>query len=284
MERLEEQKGEIKSRITAITSEHSNMVQVLYSSQTGDISVSHSIFEISPKDKFRLLSYCKFGYVSQWAFDRFLEAYETRQAAAAADFYRYISGIPDAASLWGHVFERLVFKHLVGIDAEHEFPMRGLSEPILGKTTWTFCGPIPHFKFRRAKDFIGAITDAVQNTNPLHLVPSVRNFATVDSIVYDPNEVLTCIQMTVSSRHDIRVSGLQLIQSWLERRTPLAHLRPSKSNPDTENKPWRLIFIVPSDDEASFELQPLKGDTDLGEWAGKVHQYVLGLDVFKNKE
>jgi len=37
----------------------------------------------------------------------------------------------DAASLWGHVFKRLVFNHLVGIDAEHEFPMRGLSESIL---------------------------------------------------------------------------------------------------------------------------------------------------------
>jgi hypothetical protein len=43
--------------------------------------------------------------------------------------------LPDAASLWGHVFKRLVFNHLVGIDAEHEFLMRGLAESILGKTT-----------------------------------------------------------------------------------------------------------------------------------------------------
>jgi len=39
---------------------------------------------------------------------------------------------------------------------------------------------------------------------------------------------------------------------------------------------------VPSADEASFELQPLKGDTDLGEWDGKVHQYVLGWDWTKS--
>jgi hypothetical protein len=129
-------------------------------------------------------------------------------------------------------------------------------------------------------DFIGAITNAVQNKSPVHLVPSVRNFATVDSIVYDPKEVLTCIQIMVSGQHPIRVSGLQRIQSWFESGTPLAHLRPSKA----KNSPWCLIFVVTSGDEASFELQTLEGDTDRCEWAGKVHQYVLGLDVFKNPE
>jgi len=39
---------------------------------------------------------------------------------------------------------------------------------------------------------------------------------------------------------------------------------------------------VPSD-EASFEMQRLEGDTQ-GEWAGKVQQYVLGLDVVGKKE
>jgi len=279
VQKLEEKKEGIESRIINVASNHSNMVQVLYSSRRGDDSVSHSIFEISPKDKSRLLAQCKFSYVSKWALDCFLEAYETRQAAAAADFYRYISRIPEAASLWGHVFERLVLNHLVGIDAEHPFPMRGLSESIRGQTTWTFRGRIPCFNFLQKEDFIGAITNAVQNENPLHLLPLNPNFAAVDSIVYDPNEVLTCIQITVSSQHPIRVLGLQNIQSWLEPgNTLLAGLRPSK------HSPWRLIFIVPSRGEASFELQKLVGDTALGEWAGKVHQYVLELDVFRKPE
>ena len=279
MQKLEETKEVIKSRITDVASEQSNMVQVLYSSRSGDSGVSHSIFQISPKDKLRHLSQCKFGYVSRWALDCFLEEYETRQAAAAADFYRYISGIPDAASLWGHVFERLVFNHLVGIDTEYKFPMRGLSESIRRKMTWTFRGRIPRFNFRQKEDFIIAITDAIQNKYPLHLVPSIRNFEAVDSIVYDPNEVLTCTQITVSSKHPISVSGLQRIQSWLEPGNKLlADLRPSKP------RPWRIIFIVPPRGEASFELQQLKGDTARGEWAGKVHQYVLGLDVLRKPE
>ena len=290
VESLEEMKRTIKGQIRGLASKERNMVKVLYSSQTGDNQVSHSIFEL------RIFSKCKFGYVSRWAFDCFLEAYEAQQAATATDFYRYISGIPDAALLWGHVFKRMVFRHLAEIDVEHKFLMRGLSEPILGKTTWTFRGPIPRFNFRQKEDFIGAITNAVQKKIPLHLGPlaRARNFVAVDSIVYDPNEVLTCIQITVSGQHDIRVSGLQRIQSWLEPDTPLEHLhpptssclRPSKeaSNSNTENRPWRLIFIVPSDHEASFRLQTLEGDTDWGKWAGKVHQYVLGLDVFKKPE
>ena len=161
MKKLKEKKKVIESRITDGASEPSNMVQVLYSSRRGGSNVSDSIFEISPKDKLRFFAECKFSYVSEWAINCFLEAYETRQATAATDFYRYISGIPDAASLWGHIFERLVLNHLFGIDAEHKFPMRGLSESIHGQTTWTFRGRIPRFNFRQKEDFIGAITTCV---------------------------------------------------------------------------------------------------------------------------
>ena len=78
---------------------------------------------------------------------------------------------------------------------------------------WTYCGCTPCFTFLQDADFIDEITKAVQNGQPLHLVPLVRNFPAVDSIVYDPNEALTCIQTTVSRNHPIVVSGLQRIQS-----------------------------------------------------------------------
>jgi hypothetical protein len=96
---------------------------------------------------------------------------------------------------------------------------------------------------------------------------------TVDSIVYDPNGALTCIQVTVRREHDILVEGLKRIQSWLKQ--PLDNLRPSRTIP------WRFVFIVPSD-QKTFKSQRLIGDTARGEWAGKVHQYVLRLDVEKD--
>src|SRR5260221_7209555 len=88
MQKLHETKDVVQSRITGVASEHSNMVQFLYSSRRGDAGVSHSVYAISPKDKSRLLSSCKFSYVSEWALGCFLGEYETRQAAAAIDFYR----------------------------------------------------------------------------------------------------------------------------------------------------------------------------------------------------
>jgi len=96
-------------------------------------------------------------------------------------------------------------------------------------------------------------------------------------IIYDPDEVFTCIQITVSRDHNVLVSGLQHIQSLFKRGTPLEGLSPS------ENRPWRLVFIVPPSDEAYFKSQRFKSDAPLNEWAGKVHQYVLGLDVMGEK-
>jgi hypothetical protein len=157
------------------------------------------------------------------------------------------------------------------MDVEHKFSIRGASEKMTCQ--WSYPGPIRRFNFLQDLDFIDGITKAVQDTNPLLLVPSAFDFPAVYSTLYDPNEVLTCIQITTPRKHHILLSGLRLIQSWLERDTRLAGLLPSKE------RPWRFIFIVPPG-QASFELQPLGGDTAQGEWPGKVQQYVLGLDVF----
>src|SRR5260221_2009650 len=62
--RLLEAKKVVRSRITGVRSNQSNMVKLLHSTRTGDCDVSHSIFEISPEDESRLLARCKFGSVS----------------------------------------------------------------------------------------------------------------------------------------------------------------------------------------------------------------------------
>jgi len=92
------------------------------------------------------------------------------------------------------VFERLVLNHLDGIGLKHKFSIRGLTS---GKMTWTIRDRIRRFNSRRDSDFIVAITEAVHAKNPLHLVPFSRNFVAVDSIICEPNGVLTCILVTV---------------------------------------------------------------------------------------
>jgi len=142
-----------------------------------------------------------------------------------------------------------------------------------------------HSTFRLSgTDIIEQIINAVQNKEPLHLVPSVPNVAAFDSILYDPNDpnaVLTCIQVTMNEKdHAIPVSDLQHIQSWLKPRTLLEGLRAEK------DRPWRFILVVPKGMESTFKLQNSDGDTATSEWARKVDQYVLGLNegtIFKRR-
>ena len=265
-------KEDVISRIRDAAAQGVNILRLLRSSRTDDSDVSHSIFKISPKNESRLLAQCEFGTVSRWALDHLLKAYETQQVDVVADFYRYISRASDTASLWGRVFERQVLNYLDGIQDKREFLIHGLTSS--GDLTWNYHGPITRFTFLQELDFIDELTKAVRNNRSLHLVPLNRNFPAVDSIVYVPNEPLTCVQTTVRGEHPIVVPGLRRIQSWFKEDTLLAGLRPSNE------RPWRLIFIVPSD-EVTFELQQSRGDPTQGEWVGKVRQYVLRLDPFE---
>jgi hypothetical protein len=268
---LESKKGEVMFRIINVADEERNTSQLLHLHQRGNSDVSHLIFVNFPKNKDRLFTQCKFGGVSKWALDLLLERYKTRRADVAADFYEDISRAPKTATLWGHVFESLALGHLDDANTNFEFSIRRLTST--EEETWTIHDGPHRFNFRGVSDFLDGITKAVDEQTPLHLVPISRNFMTVDSIVYDPNGALTCIQVTVRREHDILVEGLKRIQSWLKQ--PLDNLRPSRTIP------WRFVFIVPSD-QKTFKSQRLIGDTARGEWAGKVHQYVLRLDVEKD--
>ncbi|KAI0277011.1 hypothetical protein BGY98DRAFT_982636 [Russula aff. rugulosa BPL654] len=275
--RLDDIKDSVVSAIeeAAMTS---NFVQLFCGTRSGALDVSHKIFQNFPSNGKRLLSGCQFEPVSRWALDFLLRHYEDRKSDAAADFYYSISGMLGAASLQGHLFERQVLNHLgdiASIPAKSTFDIRGLTDSNL--TKWTCHGAIRRITFDESTIF-NELTEAVRNRTPVHLVPSARNFAAVDSILYDPddpNAVLTCIQITMNMKqnmkHPIAVSGLKLIQRWLKRESSLDGLRPQK------NRPWRFLFVVPSDDASKFKSQRFIGDTRTGEWAGKVHQYVLGL-------
>jgi hypothetical protein len=138
--------------------------------------------------------------------------------------------------------------------------------------TWTYRGPILLSTFQEPA-VIDKMMEAVRDGTPVHLAPLARNFPSVDSIIHDPKDsnVVTCIQITMDPVHAIEVSGLKRIEKWLESGSSLEDLRP------TTTRPWRFLFVVPLGMAPTFELQKLDGDTDKGEWAGKVDQYVLGL-------
>ncbi|KAH9997437.1 hypothetical protein BJV74DRAFT_883436 [Russula compacta] len=200
---------------------------------------------------------------------------DNHRAEELTQFYFALS--PTKASLSGVLFEGQVLNHLDGIEAERKFKICRLTDPDPDsiEMEWTYRGPIRRVTFDNESTAIHEITDAVQSKEPLHLVPSDSRFPAADSILYDPhdpNAVLTCVQITKNKRQPIVASGLQDIQAWFKPHTPLADLRPSKT------RPWRFLFVVPSDMFLTYKFQNLKGATPTGVWATKVHQYVLGIE------
>ena len=255
------------------TKRSDEIIRLLRDTRTGASDISHTVFQVFPSntDPNRLYSNCQIETVSPWALDRILHYHAAHRADLMANFYYQVSSVPAAGSLRGHLFERQILNHLSGIDSEKPFSIRALTNS--KKKTWTYRGPIRRTDFQKLK-VVPEITRAVRDQESLHLVPAARNFPAADSILYDPEDsdaALTCIQVTSKENHPISVKGLRDIQNWLQGRT-LEHIRPTK------RRPWRFLFVVPSYVESNFKMQQLDGDTDRGEWAGKVHQYVLGLE------
>lgn len=269
--RLESKKRDVLWKFDLIAKDMGRIFQALNLNELDANAISHTIFQISPADELRQLETCNWDLVSQWAFNSLLDKCESYEAHATAQFYRQLSGIPWAASFRGHLFERQVLNHLSGLHTPHTFSIRRLTDS--NQMTWTYPG-INGTRFDNM-NVIGIIKAAVENHTSLHLLPLDPNFPAVDSIVYDTNEQrLTCIQITFKSKHPIAVKCLKRIQRWLNPSTdPIGELRPSEANP------WRFVFIVPPNMASAFTSQVLEGDGTRRDWAGKVEQYVLGLDV-----
>jgi hypothetical protein len=230
------------------------------------------VFQIypDPDDKERLLANCHVS-ITSWALRHLMGRVEDHKGEKALNLYHSISRMPEAASLRGSLFEMQVLRYLDHLTTEKTFKIRRLTNSYSDETEWKYPGPTKHVDFELSTAS-GLFEQAISDELAYHLVPSARNFTAVDSIIYDPNDtVLTCIQITINTCHPIVVSGLRNIQSWLKPSTTSAFLRPLRT------KPWRFLFVVPVSMESNFEPQTFKGDTNRGEWAGKVDQYVLGL-------
>ena len=261
---------ELQEQIETVSVGVYNVLSELRMSRSGTSTVSHSIFQVFPTTENRRFEYSHTEAVSQWVLDNLLKEIENREQEARARFYYNLTQMPFAESLRGCLFERQVLYYLDSIITNYDLRMRGLTSPH-DEAPWTYRGPINRSTFEE-RTVADKIKNAVADRSPVHLVPFIPNFPTVDSIVYHPDDnVLTCIQITIKDVHPIATSGLRRIQKWLTPKTPPAYLRP------TPGKPWRFIFIVRSDMASNFKLQAFEGETP-DAWAQKVEQFVVGLD------
>jgi hypothetical protein len=130
---------------------------------------------------------------------------------------------------------------------------------------------IKHFVFGPSQGLSGKIADCVDARKSAYLQPISDNFASLDSIIYQPNNPLIGIQITNVSTHPINTKGLKALQSLLSpKNESLSPLRP------TFEKPWIILFVVPKQMEKSFTRQSITGHAS-ATWS-KIVQYVLGLD------
>jgi hypothetical protein len=265
---LVEGKVHILQKISEIPSGQ-NLLDIFFQTRSTK-SVSHTIFQLSPINEERLFHEAEVSAVSPWALHRLLEAYEVKQRDASYTFYKLIASRPDAGSLRGQMFEKQALTFFGLLKNSEEFTIRRLGDTATSK--WVYPGSTECAEFQLST-VTKLLEDAVNGKKALHLIPQAQNFAAVDSILYNPDKVLTCLQFTVRMEHPVAVSGLQKIQGCLQN-DPLRQLRPKVR----KSKHWKLIFVVPSKNAARFEMQSFRHDTPNEEWSRKVDQYVLGLE------
>src|SRR5712675_305799 len=146
-DRLEDDIRTVETSIReSVNNTGDHILRLLFEARMGGSNshVSHTVFQISPADKRRSFSDCRYGYVSRWALDVFLEQYATRKADAIAAFYRSISTVPIAGSLRGYLFEKQVLNYLCGIHDASDFRIRRLTDS--NRRTWTCRGPVERIR------------------------------------------------------------------------------------------------------------------------------------------
>jgi hypothetical protein len=234
----------------------------------GDLAVPHRAFVIYPGDEYRSLVGCLVKPISEYAMDTIIMTLDERSADAAFNLYQSIQGSSLAAAFRGKIWERKV--HGYFRRTATSFTIRSLD----GTSTrlWDFSKDMKHFDFGPPQMLAGEIARCVAAGESVYLQPISDNFASLDSIIYQPTDDLVGIQITDTLIHPIKATGLSALQLLLKpKHALLAPLRP------TVGKPWILLFVVPTPMGNSFTRQNIEG-VAAANWSRKTVQYVLGLD------
>ena len=240
----------------------------------GDLAVPHRAFVVYPGDEYRSLVGCLVKPISEYAMDTIIMTLDERSADAAFNLYQSIQGSSLAAAFRGKIWERKVHGYFRRT-ATSSFTIRSLDS--MSTRPWDFSKDVKHFDFGPPQMLGGEIARCVAAGESVYLQPMSNNFASLDSIIYQPTDRLVGVQITDAIIHPIKATGLSALQLLLKpKHALLAPLRP------TVGKPWILLFFVPTPMENSFTRQNIEGVA--ANWSRKTVQYVLGLDgreVFK---
>ncbi|TDL23358.1 hypothetical protein BD410DRAFT_157074 [Rickenella mellea] len=263
---------EVQQAVAAIVP--SKTLEILLLGTTnGDptLGISHTIFEIVPKGKYRLFYAVHVQAKSEWILDLVLTWYERRQPDAAYQFYKQTKCAATTASLAGVIWKRQVYRYFRSIRNSQSISLVSLQDKTIHR--WDYPGGAEMVQFR-VPGLTDALQTAVKKQEACYL--QALNFKAVDSLVYQPGG-LSCIQITDAMTQPIQVGGLQVIQKCITLEDAgLASLRPLYNG---NGRLWPFIFVVPEDSKFSRVPQKLEGGTKI--WRQKIHQFLLALPETK---
>ncbi|KAM6491798.1 hypothetical protein JOM56_012838 [Amanita muscaria] len=196
-EKLDFMKAKVTEKINAIDTVTTSLRQLMVGSISAK-SFSHEVFEIFPSKESRHTT--RVQAVSQWALEQLLEQYQHSQADAAAAFYNMAAGVSFAGPPRGDMFQLQVLKYFDLIKHPKTFNIRHLSTSELSE--WTYPGPARRLAVLSQTFPTATLKKVVENKEPRHIVPLIPNSAAVDSILYDPDSVLTSFQITINVKHE----------------------------------------------------------------------------------
>ena len=263
-----ESRRSIQTQISAAIQKSKDIKDAL-NGVVGDEVVPHRAFVVYPSSETRFLDGCHVKAISKGAMNTIIKTLDKRSADAAFDLYESIRGSSLAASFRCNMWERKAHGYLPR-QGTCSFTIRSLDDA--SNARLDLPEGIKYSVFGPTQELSGKIADCVDARESVYLQPISDNFASLDSIIYQPNNPLIGIQITNASSHSIKTKGLKALQSLLSSKNKsLSPLRP------TPEKPWIILFVVPKQMEKSFTRQSITGHAN-ATWSKKTVQYVLGLD------
>lgn len=183
----------------------------LFSQTRLQISLSHSIFQLSPMNDMRLFDEAIVTPVSPWALELISHSYERSQENISLQFYHAIADIPSAGTLRGMIFQLRVLAYFRYLREPTTPKVRRLSDSSTGE--WCYPAPVKSVGLHSSGL---ELDDAVWCKKQRHLVPKSTTFPSVDSLLFLPTDTLIGFQATVRPEHPIATAGLRRILSWLK--------------------------------------------------------------------
>ncbi|EFJ42915.1 hypothetical protein VOLCADRAFT_96906 [Volvox carteri f. nagariensis] len=206
------------------------------------LEVSHKLIHVKVDEEKCSRKRLVFG--SKEIGQRVMQQLHRQGTAKLADFIKWSAGRPDLASLRGVMFQGLAHDLLCSGGL---FRVRSLSDP-----EQRFDLTVPKMELKDVQDSDLKHVKLATTGSGL-LVPVARNFAGVDSFLILPDKngkakQLLLIQVTVSAKHPVVMSGLQASMQKLSR--------------DLKRLKHEMYFAVPPDLFERFRKQHFKGEAE----------------------